>query len=125
MRRQNGGTLHHLRVTAALTASTGNGLVASSPSKNVQLVGQKCDQRKLACSAGDSPVGGIVGAPVAWVAFVEETKRMKPADKAIFGMVSESLGRNASEPSGGLDKQTPEAEPPSVGRRLQGVTQTD
>ena len=30
---------------------------------------------------------------------------MKPTDKAIFGMVSESPGRNASEPSGGLDKK--------------------
>jgi hypothetical protein len=30
---------------------------------------------------------------------------MKLADKAIVGMVSESPGRNASEPSGGLDKK--------------------
>jgi hypothetical protein len=36
---------------------------------------------------------------------VEEMKRMKPTDKAIFGMVSESPGRNASEPTGGLDKK--------------------
>ena len=43
--------------------------------------------------------------PVAWVAFVEETKRMKPTDKAILGMVSESPGRNVSEPSGGLDRK--------------------
>jgi hypothetical protein len=28
---------------------------------------------------------------------------MKPTDKAILGMVSESPGRNASEPTGGLD----------------------
>ena len=43
--------------------------------------------------------------PVAWVAFAEETKRMKPTDKAILGMVSESPGRNESEPRGGLDKK--------------------
>ena len=30
---------------------------------------------------------------------------MKPTDKAILGMVSESPGRNVSEPSGGLDKK--------------------
>jgi len=36
--------------------------------------------------------------PVAWVATVEETNLLKPTDKAIFGMVSESPGRNASEP---------------------------
>jgi len=48
--------------------------------------------------------------PVAWVAYVEETKRMKPTDKAILGMVSESPGRNESEPIGGL-------ETPSTGSR--------
>ena len=30
---------------------------------------------------------------------------MKPTDKAILGMVSESPGRNGSEPTGGLDKK--------------------
>jgi hypothetical protein len=43
--------------------------------------------------------------PVAWIASVEETKLMKPIDKAILGMVSESPGRNVSEPTGGLDKK--------------------
>ena len=38
---------------------------------------------------------------VAWVASVEETKRMKPTDEAILGMVSESPGRNESERTGG------------------------
>jgi hypothetical protein len=36
---------------------------------------------------------------------VEETKRMKPIDKAIFGMVSESSGRNESERIGGLENR--------------------
>jgi hypothetical protein len=45
------------------------------------------------------------GTFVAWVASEEETKRMKPTDQAILGMVSESPGRNGSEPSGGLDKK--------------------
>jgi len=44
------------------------------------------------------------GTFVARVASVEETKRMKPTDQAILGMVSESPGRNACEPSGGLDR---------------------
>lgn len=51
-----------------------------------------------------SPSGVIVRSPVAWIAFVEETKRMKPIDKAILGMVSESPGRNVSELKGSLDK---------------------
>ena len=33
---------------------------------------------------------------------MEETKRMKLTDKAIVGMVSESPGRNVSEPEGSL-----------------------
>ena len=41
--------------------------------------------------------------PVAWVASVEETNRMKPTDKAIVRMVSELPGRNASEPIDGLE----------------------
>ena len=41
--------------------------------------------------------------PVVWVAPVEETKQVKPTDKAILGMVSELPGRNASEPKGGPD----------------------
>ena len=44
---------------------------------------------------------------VAGVALVEETKPMKPTDKAILGMVSESPGRNASESTGGLEKLKP------------------
>ena len=51
------------------------------------------------------PTGAKVRSPLAWVVSVEKTKRMKPTDKAIFGMASESPGRNASEPSGGLDKK--------------------
>ena len=40
---------------------------------------------------------------------------MKPTDQAILGMVSESPGRNGSEPSGGLDKKIN-----SGGRALKG-----
>jgi hypothetical protein len=73
---------------------------------------QVCVQRRLACSVGDSPTGVKVRDLVAWVAFVEETKRMKPTDQAIVRMVSESLGRNVSEPVGGLENTlAPEAEP--------------
>jgi hypothetical protein len=51
---------------------------------------------------------------------------MKPIDKAIFGMVSESPGRNESEPTGGPDrKKTLEAEPSPFGRRQHGLSQAD
>ena len=62
---------------------------------------RECVQRRLACSVGVSPTGARVRSPVAWIARVEETKLVKPIDKAIFGMVSESPGHNASEPRGG------------------------
>ena len=42
--------------------------------------------------------------PVAWVAFVEETKRMKPTDKAALGAVSESPGRNESPIKGDVKR---------------------
>ena len=64
----------------------------------------QCVQTRQTCSVGVSLTRVRVRSPVARVASVEETKRMEPTDKAIFGMVSESPGRNASEPSGGLDK---------------------
>ncbi len=62
----------------------------------------QCVQLRLACSVGVSPTGARARSPVAWIASVEETKLMKPIDKAVFGTVSESPGRNASEPIGGL-----------------------
>jgi hypothetical protein len=41
-----------------------------------------CVQRRLARSAGNSPAGVKARGPVAWIAWVEETKLMKPIDKA-------------------------------------------
>jgi hypothetical protein len=70
----------------------------------VRVLAKQCVQLRLACSVGVSPTGGRVRTFVAWVVSVEETKRIKPTDEAIFGMASESPGRNVSEPSGGLDK---------------------
>ena len=52
---------------------------------------------------GDSPTEVTVGSLVAWIAGRKETEFLKPIDKAIPGMVSESPGRKASEPKGGLD----------------------
>ena len=73
--------------------------------KRCRVLRGECVQRRLTCSVGASPTKARVRSLVAWVASVEETKRMKPTDKAIQGMVSESPGRNESEPIGGLDKK--------------------
>jgi hypothetical protein len=49
---------------------------------------------------------------------------MKPIDKAIFRMVSESSGRNESKRIGGLESpKTPGAEPAPKGRRQHGPPQ--
>jgi len=51
---------------------------------------------------------------------------VKLIDKAIFGMVSESPGRNESEPTGGPDKKVAsEAESPGPGRRQHGLSKSD
>ena len=51
---------------------------------------------------------------------------MKPTDKAILGMVSESPGRNEGKPTGGLEKKIdPEAELPAAGRRQHGMARAD
>ena len=50
---------------------------------------------------------------------------MEPTDKAALGAVSESPGRNGSEPTGGLDTNTPKVEPFGSGRRQHGISQTD
>jgi len=81
------------------------GLLISRVFNRIEFLDHSASSEKLACSVGDNPTGERVRDPVAWVAFVEETKRMKPTDKAILGMVSESPGRNVSEPRSGLDKK--------------------
>ncbi len=79
-------------------AGVGNGVTQTT----APTLDPTCVQRRLVCSVGVSPTGVRVRSPVAWIVLVEETKLIKPIDKAIIGMVSESSGRNASEPIGGL-----------------------
>jgi len=47
-----------------------------------------CVQRRLACSAGDSPAGVTVRSPVAWMAGWRETKTLKPIDETSSGEVA-------------------------------------
>jgi hypothetical protein len=47
-----------------------------------------CVQRRLACSAGDSPVGARVRSPVVWIAGWRETKTLKPIDKVFLGEIT-------------------------------------
>jgi len=100
-----GGSAATLRVRIASTKTLSAEDHKINVRKKNRVLGRQCVQTRQTCSVGISPTRVRVRSPVARVAFVEETKRMKPTDKAIFGMVSESPGRNASEPSGGLDKK--------------------
>ena len=88
---------------------------------------ESCIRQNRPCSLGGGrrPACKRASSDPTWVAFAEETKRMKPTDKTVLGTVSESLGRNKSEPTGGLDRNTPKAEPSMVGRRLHGMAQAD
>jgi len=67
------------------------------------ILARECVQERQTCSVGGRPTGVKVRSPLAWVVSVEKTKRMKPTDKAILGMVSKAPGRNESEPRSGLE----------------------
>jgi hypothetical protein len=58
---------------------------------------RECVRRRLARSVGDSPTQATVRGLVAWIAGRREIEFLKPIDKAIQGMVSESSGRNNRE----------------------------
>ena len=79
-------------------------LIQSFPAPG-PIIADQCAQLRLACSVGASPTGVIVRNPVTWITREEETNLVKLIDKAIFRMVSESPGRNESEPIGGPDKK--------------------
>ena len=51
----------------------------------VKLLARLCVQRRLACSAGDSPAGVRVSGPVAWIAGWRETNILKPIDRVSLG----------------------------------------
>ena len=74
-------------------------------------------QQKLVCSVGETrPTEVTVRSLVAWIAECRETESLKPIDKAIFGMVSESSGRNESERRSSLERsKNQKAEPFPVG----------
>src|SRR2546425_10586327 len=74
--------------------------------------------------AGASPAGARARRPVAWIAGRRETETLKPIDKAIERMVSESPGRNASERELAPKDPNPEAERSITPRRQHGPTQS-
>ena len=67
-------------------------------------------QQKADVFSGEKAHQGKSQSPVAGIACAEETKCMESTDKAIFGMVSKSSGRNESERTGDLVNPNPEAE---------------
>jgi hypothetical protein len=71
--------------------------------KPILILARECVQERQTWSVGGRPTGVKVRSPLAWVVSVEKTKRMKPTDKAILGMVSKAPGRNESEPRSGLE----------------------
>src|SRR3954452_23597173 len=98
---------------------------ASQPLTSGSNIGEPARPAKAGMFSGRQSHRGKSQDPVAWVAFVEETKRMKPTDKAALGAVRESPGRNESKPIGGLDTIYPKADPFGSGRRQHDVPQSD
>ena len=79
----------------------------------------------LVCSVGDSPTGARVRSPIAWIARGKETELLKPIDKAILWMASESLGRNESKPTGGLETLGSEGRAPVLWAKAASIVATD
>ena len=82
-------------------------------------------QQKLACSVGDRPTGAKVRSSVAGIAGGRETELLKPIDKAILGMVSESPGCNANEPKGGLENSSSEGRARALWGKAARIVATD
>jgi hypothetical protein len=61
----------------------------------------RTSRRRLVHSVGNQPHQDKSQGPVAWIVGRKETEFRESIDKAIHGMVSESLGRNESERIGG------------------------
>ena len=78
---------------------------------------------KAGMFSGRQSQRGKSQSPVAWVASVEETKPVKPTEKAIFGIVSKSPGRSVSEPTGGSPREGDSGQNSEVGgpRRFGGL----
>lgn len=86
---------------------------------------RECVQRKLACSAGDSPAGAEIRSPVAWIADWRETDDLKPIDRPSLreGASHRAVTKvNADVASKCGD---PKAEPASGGRRQHGQPKSD
>jgi len=45
-----------------------------------EILAKECVQKRQTCSVGGRPTGVKARSPLAWVASVEKTKRMKPTD---------------------------------------------
>ena len=63
---------------------------------------------KAGAFSGKSPARARARSPVAWMAGRREINDLKPIDKAIVRMVSESPGRSASERTGSPESSSPE-----------------
>jgi len=91
---------------------TGDGFLAWFETPLHRELGKVADAvacpEKLVCSVGGSPTEVTVRSLVAWMAECRETESLKPIDKAILRMVSESSGRNESERRYGLEKAKPQ-----------------
>ena len=78
---------------------------------------EACVQRRLACSAGDSPAGVEVRSPVAWIANRTETDYLKPIDRP--SLREGASHRAVTQVNADVASKffTPKAEPPFFGRK--------
>ena len=106
-----------------------DGGAVSAPAPAGDLGGHEeegtCVQRRLACSAGDSPAGVEVRSPVAWIASRRETEYLKPIDRP---SVREGASHRAvTQVNADVASKffIPKAEPPLFGRKQHGQPKSD
>ena len=90
-----------LNIAAVGVGGIGRSYLKGCDSENIVALARV--QRRLASFSGRQTHPGNSQNPVAWVDGRKETESCKPFDKAILGMVSESLGRNESVRRGSLE----------------------
>jgi hypothetical protein len=95
------------------------------PKVGAPVLDPTCVQQRLACSAGDSPVGVEVRSPVAWIAGRRETDYLKPIDRP--SLREGASHRAVTQVNADVASKffIPKAEPPFFGRKQHEQPKSD
>jgi hypothetical protein len=110
--REDGAYVHQHFNFNSLGKVHGRKAKASNRTLGNPAVRQRVQTKRVCSVGGGRPTEVTVRSLVARIAECRETESLKPIDKAILRMVSESLGRNESERRFGLERLKPQKPSP-------------